>query len=142
MYDRKDEIMDNVNLEEMENVNWEDLVTHILESEKALVARNYPPPAPALLTWKHDVYLGSIQEVAPSISGEIVLLSKSTYKLHCDLVTVIRKLDKKRLELVADESLDLSGRQHVLRRLENTLVYMTSEQTEYMTNNLPDIMEI
>jgi hypothetical protein len=57
-------------------------------------------------------------------------------------VNAIRRSDKERLELVAEDNLGLDGRQHVLRRLGNRLVYMTSEQTEHMVKNLPDIYEI
>jgi Ribonuclease G/E len=131
---RKDEIMDDV--------NWEKIAKDILKQEEVLKACNYPAPTPVLVTWKDGIYIGSIQDVAPGFSDEIVVLSKSTYKLPSDLVNAIRRSDKERLELVAEDNLGLDGRQHVLRRLGNRLVYMTSEQTEHMVKNLPDIYEI
>ena len=126
----------------MENADWEEVAKDILEQEKILKTCNYPAPISVLIIWNEGVYIGSIQDAAPGFSDEIVLLSKSSAKLPNDLVNAIRKLDEKRLELVAEDSLDLCGRQHVLRRLENRLVYMTSEQTKHMVENMPNIIEI
>ncbi len=126
----------------MDNKNWEEIATHILEKEKILKVCNYPEPISVLVTWKNGVYIGSIQYTASEFSDEIVMLSKSTSKLPNDLVSAIRKLDEKRLELCADASLDLDGRQHILRRVENRLVSMNPQQTEYMMEHLPSIYEI
>lgn len=126
----------------MDNMNWDKIAKDILEQEKILKTCNYPAPTFVLVTWNGGVYIGSIQEVAPEFSDEIVVLSKSSCELHSDLVSTIRKLEENRLELVAEDSLDLVGRQHVLRRLEDKLTYMTSEQTKYMAEHLPNIYEI
>jgi hypothetical protein len=126
----------------MEEKNWEGIAKEILEKEKILKICNHPAPISVLITWKKNFYIGSIQEVASEFSDEIVLLSKSTYKLPDELVVALRKLDDERLELDAEDNLDLEGRQHVLRRLENRLVYMTNEQTKYMIKHLPNICEI
>jgi hypothetical protein len=126
----------------MDDLNWEDIAKNILEQEKRLKTYNYPAPISVLLTWREDVYIGSIQECAPGFSDEIVVLSKSTSKLPYDLVGAIRKLDEKRLELAADGSLDLEGRQHILRRLENRLILLTPEQTKHMVENMPNVVEI
>lgn len=126
----------------MENINWEEMAKYILEKEKILEYRNCPAPIRVLIRWKNDIYIGSIQYIEPEYSKQIVLLSKSTYKLPGELVNTIRKLDNERLELDAEESLDLSGRQHIVRRLENRLMYMTSEQTEHMMKNLPNIHDL
>lgn len=133
-YDWKDKIMSNI--------DWEVIAENLLEQEKMLSVYNFPKPISVLVTWKNGVYIGSIQIVAPRFSEEIVVLSKSTDKLPEDLVNAIRKLDDKRVELVADDSLDLCGRQHILRRLEDKLVQMTFEQTRYMTEHLPKVVEI
>lgn len=126
----------------MDNINWEEIARYILEKEKILKTCNHPSPIPVIITWKDNIFIGSIQYMVPEFSDEIVLLSKSSYKLPDDLVKAIRKLDDKRLELGADEYLDLNGRQHVLRRVDNILRYMTSEQTEYIVEHLPNIHEI
>lgn len=126
----------------MDNANWEEVAKNMLEQEKMLNIYNYPTPISVLITWKGGIYIGSIQEVSPEFSDEIVVLSKSSAKLPDDLVKAIRRLDSERLELVAEDSLDLRGRQHILRRLGDELVYMTSEQTKHMTERLPNIYEI
>jgi len=126
----------------MENVNWEEIAKNILEKQEMLKTCNYPLPTSVLITWRNGVYIGSIQNAAPELSDEIVLLSKSSYSLPDALVNAIRKLDDKRLELGADESLDLNGRQHILRRVENRLTYMAPEQIKYMVEHLPNIHEI
>ena len=126
----------------MDNANWEERAKRLLEHWEMMKACIYPTPTPVFVTWKGSVYIGSIQDVAPEFSDEIVLLSKSSDKLPDDLVNAIRRLDDKRLELVAEDNLDLEGRQHVLRRLNDRLKYMTSEQIEHMLKHLPDIYEI
>lgn len=126
----------------MDNTNWEEIAREILEKEKLLKSCNYPAPISILVKWKNNTYIGSIQKIVPEFSKEIVLLSKSTYKLPYELVSAIRKLDNDRLELYADDSLDLDGRQHVLRIVENRLVLMDHQQTEYIMRNLPNICEI
>lgn len=126
----------------MDNINLEEGAKKLLEQWEMMKACNYPTPTLVFVTWKGGVYIGSIQDVAPEFSDEIVLLSKSSYMLPDDLVNAIRRLDDKILELVAEDNLDLEGRQHVLRRLEDRLQCMTSEQIEHMVKHLPDIYEI
>lgn len=126
----------------MDNINWEEIAKYVLENENILKSRNYPVSISVLVKWKNSIYIGSVQYISQEFSMEIVLLSKSTSRLPDDLVNEIRKLDKKRLELNADDSLDLIGRQHIIRILGNNLVRLTSEQTEYMTKHPPRVLEI
>lgn len=121
---------------------WVEMAKSILEQEKLLEYRNYPKPTSAIIKWNDLVYIGSIQEIVPEFSKEIVLLSKTRYILPDKLMNAIRKLDKERLELVADSFLDLVGRQHILRRVDNRLTNMTEEQTKYMIEHSPDVREI
>ena len=72
----------------------------------------------------------------------LILLSKSSNPIPGNLASAIKALDQDRLELQADDSLDLDGRQQVLRKLENRLEHMTPEQTEYTIKHLPHIYEI
>ena len=122
--------------------DWENIARRILEGEKTLKSSNYPEPKSVMIRWRDNIYIGSIQEIAPEFSHEIVLLSKSSQPLYVGLVEAIRKLDNQRVELDADESLDLDGRQHIVRLLEKRLVRMLSEQTEYMIKNVPNVHEI
>lgn len=126
----------------MNNTDWESAAKFLLEQEKTMNSCNYPESMKAIIRWKDNVYIGSIQKIVPNFSTEIVLLSKSTHIIPDELVSAIKKLDKERLELIADESLDLYGRQHVLRLVENRLVYMNHEQTTYMMENPLNICEI
>lgn len=126
----------------MNNINLEDVAKSILRQEELLKPANYPKSTGAIIEWKDDMYIGSIQEIVPDFSKEIVVLSKSSSPLPNDLISAIKKLDRKRLELCADDSLDLDGRQHILRRVENRLVHMTQEQTIYVMKHLPTIHEI
>lgn len=123
-------------------INWEAVAKSILQQEESIKHRIRPMSIGVLVTWKGNIYIGSIQEIAPEFSDEIILLSIPSMYLCEELVGTIRKLDKGRLEICADNYLDLYGRQHVLRRLGNRLTQMTSEQTKYMVENPPDIYEI
>ncbi len=127
---------------ERENINWEEIAKNLLEQEKLAKRYNNPEPISAIIIWKGNGYIGSIQEIVPGFSKEIVLLSKSSYPLDTKLIGAIKNLDKERLELYAADAIDLEGIQHVLRRLDNKLIYMTEEQTIYMTEHLPNIIEI
>lgn len=124
------------------NINWEDIAKNLLEQERLARQYNYPEPIGVIIVWKSDSYIGSIQEIVPGFSKEIILLSKSSSPLNQELISAIKKLDKERLELYVDDTIDLEGRQHVLRRLDNKLVYMTTEQTRYMVDHLPSVVEI
>lgn len=125
-----------------EDLNWENVAKSILEKEKILKHFEYPAPIFVLVKHKDDIYIGSIQYIGPEFSKEIVLLSKSNYVLTDSLVREIKKIDKDRLELIVDESLDIRGRQHILRVIGNRLEKMSPEQTEYMTDRIPNIIEI
>jgi len=124
------------------NYDWEGMAKRVLEIEKTSSIMNIPESSPIILYWKSQAYIGSVQETSPEYSTEIVLLSKSSKPIDTGLVRALKRLDKDRLELTADPELDLQGRQHLLRRLENTLTFMTKEQTEYSTLNLPPVIEI
>lgn len=126
---------------EVDVKDWKSVAKFILEEEKLMNSFSYPEPTKALIIWKGNVYIGSIQKIVPNFSKEVVLLSKSTYVVPDELVSEIRKLDKDRLELVAEESIDLNGRQHILRLIEDILVYMNDQQTRYMIEYPLDIRE-
>ena len=126
------------------NPDWEGVANSLLEQEKFMKQYNHPEPTGVIIVWKGNSYIGSIQKIVPGFSKDIILLSKSSSPLCDELIGAIKKLDKERLELYAEDILDLEGRQHVLRILEkeNKLVYMSEEQTKYMYKNLPDIIEL
>lgn len=121
---------------------WEQGAKELLEDEKRKRAINKPEPVGVLVIWKDYTYIGSIQVIVPDFSKEIVVLSKSTIPLPVEFDNAIRKLDPGRLELAADDRLDMTGRQHILRRVENRLTLMTPDQTAYMLLHPPQIYEI
>ena len=131
---------------DLEGINWKDIAESLLEQEKFIKQYNYPEPIGVIIVWRGNNYIGSIQKILPGFSKDIdiVLLSKSSSPLCDKLIDAIKKLDNGRLELYAEDTLDLEGRQHVLRVLENEnkLVYMSEEQTQYIYRHLPDIIEI
>ena len=126
---------------EVDVKDWERVAKFILEEEKLMNSFSYPEPTNAFIIWKGNVYIGSIQKIVPNFSKDVVLLSKSTYIIPDELVRTIRKLDKERLELFAEDSLDLDGRQHILRLVENRLVHMNDQQTRYMIEHPLEIRE-
>lgn len=89
----------------------------------------------AILGWRGDSYVGSIQIAYPDYSKEVVFLNKSTKPVPQSLLDEIRKIDGKVYELVADDSVDLDGRDHILRMVGDRLTRMTPEQSLYAVNN-------
>ncbi len=120
----------------------EKIAKEFLRIEKNAKENCCPPQTSVTLSWRRGLYVGGIQEIAPEYSPEIVLLSKSDRQLPEPLIESIRKVDVERLELLADDPLELGGRFHVLRRLENKLTSMTPEQTRYIAKNPPEIGEL
>ncbi len=125
----------------MKEQEWEAIAKRLLNLEKERSRYFYPKAIKVLVKWRNGVYFGHLQEIAPEYSREIVHLSKTSNPLQEGLAEAIKKLDSERSEFYADESLDLEGRQHILRRLENRLLKMTPEQTKYMHEHPCDIIE-
>ena len=121
---------------------WELVAKSLLQVEKSDKPKRYPEPTGVFVTWRGSAYIGSIQVIVPDFSKEIVVLSMTSSPPPVKLVDAVKKLDPGRLELTADDMLDLIGRQHVLRRAENRLTLMTPDQTAYMLLHPPVIMEI
>lgn len=123
-------------------MNWGIAAASLLRDEMERRKLLYPEPTGALIMWRGKIYIGSVQEPVPEFSTEIAVLSKSSRPIPDDLTAAIRKLDPGRLELHADDAMDLMGRQHILRRVENRLTHMTHDQTAYMLLHPPIIREL
>ena len=121
--------------------DWDGAAKYLLEKERSIKPLNSPEPIGALIKWQGDIYFGTVQAVAEP-SGEIFVLSKTSGSVPPGMVEAIRKLYPNRLELTADYKLDLTGRSHVLRKVEKRLTYMTPGQTEYMLRHPLRIHEI
>lgn len=113
-----------------------------LRIEKNAKENCCPPQTSVTIRWRDNFYFGGIQEISPEYSPEIVLLSKNSNLLPEPFIESVKRLDPKRLELLADGSLDLEGRYHVLRRLENKLTSMTPEQTKYIADSPTRVIEL
>jgi len=121
---------------------WEHGAKELLEDEKRKRSLNKPEPVGVLVIWKDYTYIGSIQVIVPDFSKEIVVLSMTSSPPPIKLVDAMKRICPGRLELTADDKLDLTGRQHILRRVENRLTPMTPDQTAYMLLHPPVIHEI
>lgn len=82
-----------------------------------------------MVEWRDGIYIGHIQTIVPDYSSEIVSLSKTSRPLEEDFTRAVRRLDPSRLDLIADNELDLDGPHHLVRRVEKRLTIMTLEQT-------------
>jgi len=133
--------LNNGSKEEIDK-KWEQAARELLQlfdSKKYLTS---PEPVVVLIMWNRSTYIGSIQVIVPEFSKEIVVVSKSSKPLPFKLAEAIRKLYPEMLELNAYYMLDMTGRQHILRRSGERLTRMTPEQTEYMLLHPPVITEI
>lgn len=112
-----------------------------LAEEKERMARQQPPGIPALIEWRDQTYVGSIQEIAPEFSREIVLLNKSPQPVSEEFKTAVLALDKGRLHLQAETMFDLQARIHILRRAGDRLLGLTDEQQEYLQREGVEVTE-
>ena len=126
----------------MVNDEHRKLAAEILRQEKMTAEVNKPPSIGVIVRWKNNAYIGSLQMIAEDCSPEICLLNKSSKAINPELIEAIREIQPDRLQLVADEVLDLEDRVHVMRRVGNRLTICTAAQTEYMTRNMPAIFEL
>ncbi len=112
--------------------DWYQAAQNYLAQERQDLARNVPPATAITVTWKGQAYIGGIQQAAPEYSDEIVLLSKTSHPIREELIRAIVELDKSRLSLTVERTLNLEGRLHLLRRVGDQLQQMTADQLEYM----------
>lgn len=103
-----------------------------LAEEKERMAKQQPPGIPAFIDWKDQTYVGSIQEIAPDYSREIVLLNKSPQPVSNEFKSAVLALDKNRLHLKAEPMFDLRARIHILRRFGERLMGLTEDQQEFL----------
>ncbi|MFQ5850876.1 MAG: hypothetical protein ACE5JU_09845 [Candidatus Binatia bacterium] len=116
-------------------------VIKYLAEEKERMARQKPAGIPAFIEWRDDTYVGSIQEIAPEYSREIVLLNKSPQPISEEFKNAILALDKNRLQLKAEPMFDLRARIHILRRPEERLMGLTEDQQEYLQKEGVEVTE-
>jgi len=123
----------------MVSQNYDLAAGELIEMAKSMP--DFPKAQLVLVKWRQGEYLGSIQQVYSQFS-DVFYLSKTSKPIPSKLANSIRKIEPSILDMKADDELELKGRGHVLRRLENRLTQMTPEQTEYALKNPPDVTEL
>ncbi len=126
----------------MNNKDWNLEAQTLLFNEQLSNVKNNPEPTGVFVNWREGIYFGSIQYIESKYSNEIILLSKTSDPLNDNLVDAIKRIDNKRLDLSAQNELDLTGRTHILRKIGYVLVNLNLEQTKYMVANFPQVYEI
>ncbi len=112
-----------------------------LAEEKERMAKQKPPGVPAFVDWRDQTYVGSIQEIAPEYSTEIVLLNKSPQPISEEFKNAVLALDKSRLRLKAEPMFDLQAGIHILRRSEEKLMGLTEDQQEFLQKEGVEVTE-
>lgn len=124
------------------NINWEEMANGVIKKEEMTNIFTFPKPISANIYWKNVFYIGAIQEIVPEFSKEIVLLSKSSLHYPEELAKALRRLDSGRIELFVEDDLDLEGKQHIVRRIGDKVVHITTEQAIFIANCPMKIFEI
>jgi hypothetical protein len=113
-----------------------------LAEEKERVARQQPPGSPVFIEWRDQAYVGSIQEIVPEFSREIVLLNKAPQPVSAEFKTAVLALDKGRLRLRVEPLFDLRARIHILRRVGDRLLELTEGQREHLQREGVEVTEV
>lgn len=93
-----------------------------------------------ILHWRGGVYVGYVKEIAPEFSKEIVLIYKSFNPVEERLINAVRERDNE--ELYADDSMNLAGRYHLARKLDDRITFLTPEQEAYMSKRMLRVYEM
>jgi hypothetical protein len=112
-----------------------------LAEEKERMVRQKPPGTPAFIEWRGETYNGSIQEIVPEFSREIVLLNKSIQAVSEEFKNAVLALDKNRLRLGVEPMFDLRAKIHILRRSGDRLMGLTEEQQEFLQREGVEVTE-
>ena len=112
----------------MVSQNYDFLARRLIDDARNRPA--FPAVELGIIEWRDNPYFGHIQHVYPQ-QQEIVNLSKTSRPIPQALADSIKRVEPTILQLKADDFLDLEGRQHILRKLEDRLTIMTPEQTRY-----------
>jgi len=121
--------------------DWYQAARRIIAQGQLSLPNQDPPGVAVSVEWKNQPYIGSIQQIAPEFSDEIVLLNKSTNPIPEGLNRAINELDKDRLRLSVDPAVDLEDRLNVLRRVGDQLQYLTADQFRYIERRPISVIE-
>lgn len=112
-----------------------------LAEEKERMAKMQPAGIPTFIDWRDHTYVGSLQEIAPDYSREIVLLNKSPQPVSDEFTNAVLALDKNRLFLKVEPMFDLRARIHILRRSGKRLMGLTEDQQEFLKSEGVEVTE-
>src|ERR1051326_8228157 len=111
--------------------DWRQLAAGMLENERKMQPMHRPPSTGCLVNWRDQVRVGCIQYPVDPAFPAIVFVSITSRFLDPEYIRAIRNLDPGRLELTADDAIDLTGNFHILRREQERLTCMTPEETRH-----------
>ena len=93
-----------------------------------------------ILHWRNEIYVGYFKEIAPEFSKEIVLIYKSFNPVEERLINIVR--EKNGVEVYADDSMNLVGRYHLVRKVGDRITFLTPEQEFYMSDKMFRVYEM
>ena len=119
----------------IEIIDWGQRAKNILKLESDTKASLDSGIECVFLRWGNGIYNAGLKQILPEYSKDIVLVTKTEHSLPGELEREILKLDQKRLEFRVDESIDVSGREYVLKKYGINLVPLTKEESEYVAKH-------
>ncbi len=122
--------------------DWAAVARELVRAIDQSVALLLPKGAAVFVDWRGQPYMGSVQPILPEYSPDIILLSKTSAPLAPGLYEALVQEAPHFVRLAAGDGLDLEGRLHVLRRVENALHVMTPEQLAYVHDHRMLISEL
>ena len=118
-----------------ESIDWGQRAKNILKLESDTKASLDSGIECVFLRWGKGIYNAGLKPVLPEYSKDIVLVTKTEHSLPNELKGEIIKLDPKRLEFMIDESIDVSGREYMLKKQGINLVQLNKEESEYVAKH-------
>ncbi len=122
--------------------DWRQVAIGMLEIERRMQPLHNPPSTGCLVTWRDRVLVGMVQYPVHPQFPAVVFLSVTSKYVHPDYIAAIREAAPGRLELQADADLDLQGNFHVLRRVDDRLMYMTPAETRAMVARRDVVVQV
>jgi len=120
------------------------VVNEILKREARQKPYMRPPLTSVVLHWRCDIYIGGVQclrDDSDCRDDGIYILTKSSRSYNM-LLDAFRHVQPERLELHGDDQIDLSGRLHVVRIINDKVHWMNQEQTEWAKQNVQHLIEV
>ncbi len=108
--------------------NWRALAEGFLANERKTKPFHRPPSIGIILEWRKERKVGCIQWPVLADFPAVVFVSIMSVHIDPEYIRAIRNLDPSRLDLTADDRLDLKSNFHIVRREGDRLTFMTAEE--------------